>query len=185
MLRSIFFASLLVLANNACAQKQPELKCDYNSQVITNLPALDNARITSEVKGIDPDSMEKTITHTFKFNNGDIAVVEQKFCLMYNFQIVYKLKSLSQKNFDQGLTNIDKLIKNVHQDYQLKSPLNTIVDMTMNQKKLSLNTAFSYDLPVQAIISGDNVENNFSFRLLNNKELFEAEIEFYFGLGGE
>jgi hypothetical protein len=183
--RIIFMAMLFATSIAVYAEKQIALNCDYSSSVIAHLSALDNASTISEVTGIDPDSHEKTITHSFKFDNGDMATIEQKYCSMYNFQLSYKIKKLNKDNFNQSLINIDNLIHSVQQDYHLKAPLNVIINMTMNQKKLTLNSTFSYDIPPQAVSSTELVENSISFHPLKENDTYNAEIEFYFGLGGE
>ncbi|PKM45693.1 MAG: hypothetical protein CVV05_05375 [Gammaproteobacteria bacterium HGW-Gammaproteobacteria-1] len=185
MLKIIPAVILLAVFNVACAQDTAGLNCAYAEKVTYHLPALENATYLSEAKGVDPDSQEETITHTIQYANGDTAILEQKYCSMYNFQLSYKIKKLNRTNFEHSLNNIDKLIRDVQQDYKLKAPLKDVVDMTMNQRGLSIDSAFSYDLPAQAAKSSERVEQTISFAPHGRNGSFDAEIEFYFGLGGE
>ncbi len=185
MLKNIFIVMMVMTFGVACAQDTDVLSCAYTTKVIYHLPALGGATYLSEVKGTDPDSQEETVTHTIQFSNGDTATLEQKYCSMYNFQLSYKLKKLDKRNFEQSLDNIDKLIRSVKQDYKLKAPLKDVVNMTMNQKNLSINSAFSYDLPAQAVKSSEYVEHNISFTPRKDNEPYDAKVEFYFALGGE
>ena len=185
MLRIIFAVTLLAILNVACAQHASDLKCAYAGKVVYHLPVLDNAKYLREVKGIDPDSQEETVTHTIQFANGDTATLEQKYCSMYNFQLSYEIKKLNKQNFEYCLVNIDKLIRSVQQDYQLKAPLKDVVDMAMNQRSLSIDSAFSYDLPAQVVKSHEYVENTISFTPHKANETAGAKVEFYFGIGGE
>jgi hypothetical protein len=185
MLKIIPTVILLAIFNVACAQDADGLSCAYAKKVTYHLPTSEIATYLSETKGVDPDSQEETITHTIQYANGDTAILEQKFCSMYNFQLSYKIKKLNRTNFEHSLNNIDKLIRGVQQDYMLKAPLKDVVDMTMNQRGLSINAAFSYDLPAQVAKSSDHVEHTISFAPHENNGAFGAEVEFYFGLGGE
>jgi len=185
MLKIIPTLILLTAFNVASAQDAEGLSCAYAKKVAYHLPTFENATYIGETKGVDPDSQEETITHTIQYANGDTAILEQKFCSMYNFQLSYKIKKLNRTNFEHSLNNIDKLIRGVQQDYMLKAPLKDVVDMTMNQRGLSINAAFSYDLPAQVAKSSDHVEHTISFAPHENNGAFGAEVEFYFGLGGE
>lgn len=185
MLKIIPTLTLLTAFNVACAQDVDVQDCVYATKVIYHLPSADGSAYLSEVRGIDPRSKEQTVTHTIQFSNGDAAILEQKYCSMYNFQLIYKIKKLNKKNFVYCLDNIDKLIRSVQQDYMLKAPLKDVVDMTMNQRGLSINAAFSYDLPAQAANSSEYVEHTISFSPHGSNGPLGAEVEFYFGLGGE
>ena len=184
MLRIVFSAILLVIANVACGQNNDAQKCAYATKVKYHLPAVDNATYLSEVKGIDRYG-ENTITYSIQFTDGDQATLEQKYCEMYNFEVTYKIKKLNRQNFKHSLDNIEKLIRSVQQDYKLKHALRDIVEMTMNERNLSINSAFKYGLPLQAVNSSEYVEHSISFTPHKDKEAFDAEVIFYFGLGGE
>jgi hypothetical protein len=185
MLRTVFTFMLVATLSVACAQDEAALKCDYTSKVVYHLPEIKDATYLSEVKGVDPDSQEETVTHTIQFANEDTATLEQKYCSMYNFQLRYKIKELNQRNFEHCLDAIDKVIRAVKQDYKLKAPLKSVVDMNMNQRGLSLKSPFSFGLPAQAVNSSEYVENTITFTPQKGEGQFDAEVEFYFGLGGE
>lgn len=185
MLKITAFAILLAFINSACAQSAPPPSCTYSPKVISHFPPPENGEVLSEIMGVDPDSQEKTITHTFQYTNGDTATIEQKYCSMYNLHISYNIKTLDDNNFDRSLSAIGNIIRDAQQDYQLKAPLQAIVDMTMNQKKLSINAAYEYDLPYQSVKSSENVEHSISFKPLEGDEPFEGNVTFYVGLGGE
>lgn len=184
MLRIVFLTVLLTIVNVACGQSNDPHGCIYAAKVKYHLPALDNASYLSEVKGVDRYG-EETITYGIQFADGDQATLEQKFCEMYNFEVSYKIKKLNMKNFKNSLDNIEKLIRSVQQDYKLKHALRDIVEMTMNERNLSISSAFKYGLPLQSVNSSESVEHSISFSPRKDKEPFDAEVIFYFGLGGE
>ncbi|WP_157209740.1 hypothetical protein [Marinimicrobium agarilyticum] len=119
-----------------------------------------------------------------RLDNGDFVYIEQKYCSMYNLTVVYRLTELNESSFSRGLDVIHRIIESVDQGYHLKSPLKDIVNMTMNQRGLTLNESFEYGLPLQAARSSDNVEHTISFVRLAESNDFPAEIQFYLGIGG-
>lgn len=176
---------LLLPFGAACANQQSDaVICNYSDKVKQHLAAPPNAEVVEQRSGVDKDSGELTMTHIIKFENGDVATIEQKYCSMYNFSVVYKASSMSEKSFNDSLRNIHKLIEGVEQDYHLKAPLEDIVDMTMNQKKLSLQDDFDYGLPSQAATSNSYVEHSIRYKPLADNQAADAEIRFYFALGG-
>jgi hypothetical protein len=184
MFKISILSFLLIAFNFACAQSQESAECFYTNQVVQELSNPNGGKVVAEVKGMDQDSEEITYTHTIEFDNQDTASVEQKYCSMYNMSVIYKLRKLDKENFEKALNSIDEITKSVKQDYQLKAPLMAVVDMTMNQRKLSLDSAFEVGLPAQAVNSGEYVEHGIGFKRLED-DTFDAEIEFYFALGGE
>lgn len=185
MLKIGLIAVFLLYCSTACAHQESDpVTCPYSEKIKQHVDAPPNAKISERLSGVDKDSHELTRTHVVEFANGDIAKIEEKYCSMYNFSVIYKLSSLSEKSFKNGLQNIHRLINGVDQDYHLKAPLQDIVDMTMNQRKLSLQDSFSYGLPIQAATSESHVEHSISVKRLRGKNTVKAEINFYFALGG-
>lgn len=185
MLRIIFLVLSLSCVNFACAENKLVTDCAISDSVITHLDAVPLSKIMSEKSGVDEDSLENTMTHQVQFDNGDSAEIEQKYCGMYNVRIIYKMKKLNKKHFQQSVQNIDYLIESLKIDYTLKASLVDVIDMTMNQKKLSIDKAFEYGLPSQVVNSKDYIEHTIAFTPVTNLKDFKAELQFYIGIGGE
>lgn len=160
-----------------------ESDCTVGESILTEFPGLEALKVSDAVIGRDANSLEKTVTHTVVYTNGDTAIVEQKFCYMYNFEVKYKLGEVTKSSFEDALKNIGHLIESVKQDYKFKAPFASVVDMTMNQNGLDLSKPFKIGLPTRAVKSSDSVEHHLSFEPAK-KNKGGAKIVFYFGLGG-
>ncbi|WP_299597996.1 hypothetical protein [uncultured Microbulbifer sp.] len=184
-MHKLVLAALLVVVNSACAQNNEALDCKYTDRVIEDIAIPLDGKLVEKRESVDPNSDEPVYTYTILFQNQDSMKVEQKFCDMYNMSVTYRMKHLDRKEFDASLNRIKQIADNAKQDYQLKAPLSAIVDMTMNQRGLSLGAAFDVGLPSQAASSNENVEHSVSFKPLPTSEAYAAELGFYFGIGGE
>ena len=177
---------LLLLPISACSaqpvQTAQAKDCSYPHAVITLIAPIDNASVLTGVKGSDPSSLEHTITHTIEYKNGDTAVLEQKYCSMYNFGVTYRIKQLTKLSFTAALSNIGQLIPKVKQDYRLIAPLNMIVNREMNEHQLSIESAFTRGLPQMTARSDNSIEHFIRFQPATNDN--QATLTFYFGLGG-
>lgn len=175
---------LLLLPINACIaqpiQTDQTNDCSYPHAVITVIAPINNASVVSDGKGADPSSLEHTVTHTIEYKNGDIAVLEQKYCSMYNFEVTYRIKQLTEKSFSAALSNIDQLIPKVKQDYRLVAPLDMIVNREMNEHQLSIESAFTRGLPQMAARSDNSVEHFIRFQPATGDS--EATLTFTLGL---
>ncbi len=185
MLKIGLIAVLLLFCNTACAHQEADVTpCPYSEAITQHIAAPPNAKVSQHQSGVDIDSHELTKTHIVEFVNGDVATIEQKYCSMYNFSVIYTVSSISEQAFKDGLKNIHRLIDAVEQNYHLKAPLEDIVNMTMNQRKLSLQDSFGFGLPGQAVTSDSHVEHSLSFTRLPGGKTAKAEIHFYFALDG-
>ncbi|HEY7773255.1 MAG TPA: hypothetical protein VIC26_08730 [Marinagarivorans sp.] len=186
MLKKIVFALILPsLPLSACAASNdinlPD--CSYSQKVVSSIAPVENAKVISEIESRDPDSFEKVSTHIVEFSNGDIARIEQKYCLMYNFEVSYQLKKNSPNGFITALNRIELLINKTQQDYRLKAPLSKIVDRMMNENNESTESPFEHTLPVKAASSDQYFQHFISYRL-TPKSNNEAIITFQYSIGG-
>ena len=184
--KATLYLTLSLLPINACSaqpvQTAQAKDCSYPHAVITSIDSIDNASVLPEVKGSAPSSLEHTVTHTIEYKNGDIAVLEQKYCSMYNFEVTYRIKQLTKQSFTAALSNIGQLIPKVQQDYRLIAPLDMIVDREMNEHQLSIESAFTRGLPQMAARSDNSVEHFIRFQPATSGN--PTTLTFYFGLGG-
>lgn len=187
MLNKIAFTLILAaLPLSACAaSNRVDLpNCSYLQNIVDSIAPVDNAEVISEIKSRDADSLEKVSTHSVEFDNGDSARVEQKYCSMYNFSVIYQLKKNTPSSFTIALKNIDQLIPKVNQDYRLKAPLTMIIDRLMNENDYSVDTAFEHALPSMAASSEQYAEHSISFHLTPKSD-YQAVINFQFSIGGK
>lgn len=177
-------AYILILAIAAGAHEESGIECPYSDQVTHNLEITFSGQLISESKERDKESGEHLVKRELRLDSGDSVYIEQKYCSMYNLTVVYRLTEVNDSSFEKGLGVIHDVITSVDQDYRLKSPLEDVVNMTMNQRGLTLDESFEYGLPLQAARSSDNVEHTISFVRLPESNDFPAEIQFYLGIGG-
>lgn len=188
----------LFTLNTACYAEPPGAKNTVDEVAATSTPTVtlpncaiteadihviaefEGAKLRDQKTGVDSDSREPLLVQTFAFDNGDVAVAEQKYCDMYNLGVSYRLATLDKEKFQKGLDNIDLLIPLVNQDYKLKAPLKLVVDMLMNQQQLSLEQSFDIALPDQVVVSTTSVEHSLAFRPVEGAG---AQLNFYFGIG--
>ena len=177
---------LTLLPINACSaqpvQTAQAKDCSYPHAVINSIASIDNANVLPRVKGSNPSSLEHTVTHTIEYKNGDVAMLEQKYCSMYNFEVRYRIKQLTKQSFTAALSNIGQLIPKVQQDYRLIAPLDMIVDREMNEHQLSIESAFTRGLPKMAARSDNSVEHFIRFQTATGDN--PTTLTFHFGLGG-
>ena len=185
MHRASLLFLLILLANVASAQINDSAKCFYAGRVVLDLDDPSGGKIIKRVEGVDEDSEEATYTYTIEFDNRDVASAEQKYCSMYNMSVSYRIRKLDKENLGKALDAIYEIAKSVKQDYQLKRPLRVVFDMAMNQNRLSLDSAFDLGLPTQSVSYREYVEHGINFKPLTESNEFDAEVEFYFSLGGE
>lgn len=176
---------LILLANFASAQNDDSAECSYAGRVVLDLDDPSGGKIIKRVKGVDEDSGEATYTYIIEFDNRDVASAEQKYCSMYNMSVVYKIRKLDEGNFARALNAIGEIVRSVQQDYLLHGSLKSIVEMTRRENNLSLESEFDIGLPAWSAISSEYVEHAIRFKPLDRLYAFDAEIEFYFALGGE
>lgn len=176
---------LLFLANFASAKNDNSTECFYARKVVLDLNDPPDGKIVNSVRGVDEDSGEATYTYIIEFDNRDEASAEQKYCSMYNMSVVYKIRKLDEGNFARALNAIGEIVRSVQQDYLLHGSLKSIVEMTMRENNLSLESEFDIGLPARSAISREYVEHAIRFKPLDRLDAFDAEIEFYFALGGE
>ncbi|WP_347330020.1 hypothetical protein [Marinimicrobium locisalis] len=173
-----------MLSSAAWAHEDSGVDCSYSDQVTPGLELPVSGQVISESRERDKDSGEHLVKRELRLESGDSVYIEQKYCTMYNLTVVYRLTEVNDSSFEKGLGVIHSVITSVDQDYQLKSPLEDIVNMTMNQRDLTLDESFEYGLPLQAARSSDNVEHTIGFERLPEGNEFVAEIQFYLGVGG-
>lgn len=183
--KATLYLILSLLPINACSAQPVQTAqvkdCSYPHAVITSIAPIDNASVLPGVKGSDPSSLEHTVTHTIEYKNGDVAVLEQKYCSMYNFEVTYRIKQLTKQSFTAALSNIGQLIPKVQQDYRLIAPLDMIVDREMNEHQLSIESAFTRGIPQMAARSDNTVEHFIRFQPATSDN--QTTLTFYFGLG--
>lgn len=184
MLKTVFVTCVFVLSSAACAQEEGDIDCLYSDQVTHDLEVPVSGQVVSESKERDENSGEHLVKRELVLDNGDSVFIEQKYCSMYNLTVVYRLTETDELRFDRGLSVIHDVVKSVEQDYRLKSPLEDIVNMTMNQRGLTLNESFEYGLSLQAAQSSKKVEHMIGFERLPKGNGFSADIYFYVGLDG-
>ena len=130
-------------------------------------------------KGIDPDSSEYTARLYLILKNGDIAVLEHKYCDMYNFELTYLVDKNTNGLTKDSIGNLVKEYANLSQikpSYKIK--LNQIVSSELLKNKFQSDSALSIGLPVDQIKYNDNVEYGLSYQP-GLEGFFSTNLNFY------
>ncbi len=182
-MNKLFFCLLLTFPI-ACSAEN--ISCKYSSSFIEEtIPTDSNIQRFEWKKQRDPDSDEHVTKLEIIYKNHNTAVIEHKYCDMYNFGYTYSVN----KNSDAlSKTNIVKYIVEGFEQSKLKpkfkTSLNKIILHALNQHKYNANNSLSIGLPIDQIIYNDNVEYGIEYILHKNGPA-AATLIFYMSVGGE
>jgi len=175
--------SLLFVFPVACNAEV--VNCQYNEFFVEETTPIDKNIQRFEWKRYhDPDSDEYVATLKIIYENANIAVIEHKYCDMYNFEYTYSIdkdsKALSKTNIVQYITEGFKQSK-LKPEFKMK--LDKIILQALNQHKYDAKNYFSTGLPVDQVIYNDNVEYGIEYIPGKNKSVVSTLI-FHMSIGG-
>ncbi|MDH5179830.1 MAG: hypothetical protein OEZ39_18430 [Gammaproteobacteria bacterium] len=176
----LIFFGFVTLTGQACADNA----CKYGKEFVKerDIKAKDISHQYWRYN-LDPDSGEHFKTLHLFYTNGDQAVIEHKYCSMYNFELVYFLGKSSNPSLDQiGSIVGDHVNKYSSMLNQSAEKISNRVKSTLSAHKFSSNSAFSRgfdgNLP--------GTELSISFMPFDNiGSMYSGIIGFYLGVGGE
>lgn len=122
---------------------------------------------------------------TLLFKDGSVAVVEHKYCSMYNFEAAYYTDNQAKFSDTEKLT---ETLKNLYalsaiQDKSLDIAISTMTNR-LKEKGYSEEQAIGtgYDSSTE---KNQKVEFSLSYQPLEDSSIHKAAIFFYMGVGGE
>lgn len=181
-------ASLVLLASLSVSAG--ETRCAIQADAIKQRPPQNAADIVHHFwkTGRDSRSDEHLKTLYLFFKNGDLAVIEHKFCSMYNFEIAY-FRSEQADGLDRS--GLAKIIGGLYENYvskkaKFKRPLPDIISGALKEKGFDGNKNLSAGLAEgEAEYPNERVEYSVGFTSLSpGSSIYSSVTTFYMGIGG-
>jgi len=183
----LLFTAALLISTSLFASKDKN-GCDIPKNFVKHVNIKDTTIASQSWKNaVDPDSDEYTTTLKLIYKSGDMAVIEHKFCSMYNYELTY---FVADNNFKATHENIGKLINKISQQSvaiktSFKTPLDEAIKIKLVQSKLSKSKPFDLDLSVPDT-GNKNIEQSIIYTIIkNNSSKYRSKIGYYIGIGGE
>jgi hypothetical protein len=139
--------------------------------------------------GKDKRSDEFLKTLRILYKNGDHAVIQHKYCSMYNIEVVY-LRNSQSSYLDEK--SIAKTVAGLFEQYSVlkvkfSRPLADIVSSSLKSGGFDVDKDISIGLPEnQAEYQNNRVEYSIDYKTLDEfSSVYSSVIKFYVGVGGE
>ena len=179
----IIISLLLATITISCHAEKPK-KCDFTSQNIKLItPNAEN--IANSFWQKDVDGYEVIDRLYVNYKNGSVAVIEHKYCSMYNFEVAYYSKDKSEFS---DTTNLEKTLKGLFStvaisDKKTQSSITTMISR-LEEKKFNSNhpAATAYDDSTEDL---KRAEYSISYTPIEDSSLHKAALFVYMGIGGE
>ncbi|WP_431687170.1 hypothetical protein [Hahella sp. NBU794] len=183
-MKKIIFSSFLLIATASCSAE--EAQCGYKATFVKEAAVTDSSVALSHWSTERDRKSDEYIKKLYLvYKNGDIAVIEHKYCDMYNFEVSY---SFSGQNPAPTSQSIGQIIEK-HAQYAQLTPtyspsLSSIVTSELEKNAFDGQKPLSLGLPQEPLTFDDFVEYSVSF--LPNKEsnILQSSLSFYMGIGG-
>lgn len=139
--------------------------------------------------GINKDSDEPIKTLRVFYKNGDIAVIQHYYCIVYNFKISYLRNSqataLDAVAIADTIAGLYSQYYSAPKKVKFKKPLKEIILATLKQHKFDVDKDFDFGLPDHDM----DYPNEFLSASLKYKTLdpfgsaYSSAVIFYLGIG--
>lgn len=181
-------AFVLVFALPACSEAldNESDKCLYLDEMIVSKVAKGGKIIQYNAKRMPAkQGDERVLSEHLKLANGDDVTIEQSYCYMYNYTLVYHLKSeKTPASLVEILPTLDDLISKSYANEYLTLPFSEIVLESLSMPQKMLKESFSQGLLRRFASSSENVEYTLWYKPLEGDAKFSAEFKVYIGVGG-
>lgn len=186
-LKNIFLISLILLMPTSVFAQKDKNGCKISKDFIKNNDTNDSS-IHSQIwkNSIDPDSDEYLATQHIIYKNGDMAVIEHKYCSMYNYELAY---FVADDNFKTTPKNIGNLIGKVYRQSiairpDFKKPVSVAIKENLEKLDFSSEKPFSKGLDI-ADRGNKNIEQSINvIKLENHSTLYKYMFGYYIGIDG-
>ncbi len=170
-MRYIILTLLLIITSPLLA-KSAENHCEYKKGFVAHKQITDkNVSNYHWDERISSESNEQITTLYLTYKNGDTAIIEHKYCIMYNFEVSYLV---ADPDFSDSQKNIGKLMAQIFKQYAVKK-----IIFTPPLENILKNKTYDFDF------SGyNNVELFIEQQPLTKGSTFSHMITFYIGIGG-
>jgi hypothetical protein len=178
---SFLFLSLTVACH---AEKNSQHECQFGpSNIELTTPKADNIINSSWVK--DSDGYESIDRLYVNYKDGSVAIIEHKYCSMYNFEIAYYARDKSSfADAEKIAATLGTLLSySAIKDDTIGSALTDIKEK-LKGKKFNSSQAVTADVN-ESNSDNQQVEYSVSYLPLEDSSLHKAALFFYMGIGGE
>ena len=176
---------LLLTLTAAChAEKSRTPTCSLRIENLNFVtPTSDNIESTFWQK--DVDGYESINRLHIAYKDGSVAVVEHKYCLMYNFEIAYYASTTNELSDGKKLSEILKSFFNYSavQDTSIQNAVSAIIKR-FEEKGFDADSALAtaHDDSTQ---DNKRAEYSVSYMPIEDSSLHRAALFIYMGIGGE
>lgn len=131
----------------------------------------------------DSDGSEKIDRLTLLLKDGSVAVVEHKYCSMYNFELAYYTNNKTQFENTEALSSTLKNLYNLSavQDKSIDTAINAMADR-LKEKEFNSEQAMGtgYD---SSTANNQKAEFSLSYQPLEDSSIHKAALFIYMGVG--
>lgn len=180
--------AIFVLMLPACSEAldiEPT-KCSYSDETVVSqvtkggeIIRYDSTRVPAE------DGDERVLREHLTLANGDDVTIEQSYCYMYNYTLIYHLANKrTPSSLVETLPFIDSLLSKSKAGEYLTMPFSEIFLESLSMPQKMLRVPFSRGLPNRFTSTSENVEYSIDYIPLEGNAKFSAEFKVYVGVGG-
>lgn len=182
-MKIVYLILLIALSASCSAGTADNGKCSITTKSL-NLTTPKSADIVNSFWQDDEDGDETIKRLAIIYKDGSVAMIEHKYCSMYNFEVAYYVKDKDNINTTDA---ISETLNSLFAYAALKdnSQKSAIHAMTQRLKEKNFNPDNSigtgYD---QSNESNQNTEYSISYLPIEDSSLHEAALFVYMGIGG-
>ena len=178
-MRFLVLLFISILAANCLAGEN----CTITHQNLAE-PTPTDANIDQSFWQKDSDGSEKIDRLTLLVKDGSVAVVEHKYCTMYNFELAFYTNNKTQFENTQALSSTLKNLYNLSavQDKSIDTAINAMADR-LKEKGFDTEQAMGtgYD---SSTANNQKAEFSLSYQPLEDSSIHKAALFIYMGVGG-
>lgn len=186
MNKLLLILTALVSLNSFAAEPQ----CANPADTVKQLPPQNTVTVRHHFweSGRDKRSDEYLKTLHLFFKNGDYAVIQHKYCTVYNFEVAYFRNGQAE---DLDAAGIVKIVTKLYENYagrkaKFKRPLADIILASLKERGFDGDKDISAGLP-EGVAEYPNERVEYSIRynsLYRSTSIYSSVSTFYVGIGG-
>lgn len=176
--------SLLLAAITISCHAEKNSTCEFTSKNV-KLVTPKGENIANSFWQKDVDGYEAIDRLYVNYKNGSVAVIEHKYCSMYNFEVAYYSNDKSEFS---DIANLEKTLKGLvsaaaFSDKKIQSSITAMISR-LEEKKFTANrpAATAYDDSTE---NSKRAEYSISYTPIEDSSLHKAALFVYMGIGGE
>lgn len=188
-MNKILFVSILMILPLGCFAESP--KCALSEDTVKPISSQkdDTVAVSFWESGRDKRSDEQLKTLHIVYKNGDHAVIQHKYCSMYNFEVTY-FRNRQNDDFDE--IAIGKITTALYEQYSAKRPkftqaLKEMISSSLKEGGFDKKKDVRAGLPEESASYEDaRVEYSIRYKSLNrSSSIYSSVTTLYIGIGGE